>query len=103
MSEHGNRGKGRPKGSKNKSLAIRTEAIRNAVTVDECQSLARELYRMAFDQEISPADRIKAQTLLLKYVAYTADVELITDSESKAPSADALVKAALLLDTLKGS
>lgn len=103
MSNTGNAGKGRPLGSRNKSLVTRTEAIRNAITEAECKNLAREMLRMAFDVTISPADRIKAQALLLKYIAYTADVELIADSEASKPSADSMAKAAALIESLSKS
>ena len=95
--------RGRPSGSKNKSLVVRTEAIRNAISVDECTALAREMYRMAFDDTISPADQIKARTLLLKYIAHSADVELLADAESKVVSPESMLKAAALIESLSKS
>lgn len=90
---------GRPKGARNKSIVVRTEAIRGAISVEECTALARELFELSMSRDIAHADKIKAMALLLRYIAHSADTELVVDAErSLSPEQIAQMKA--LIDEL---
>lgn len=91
---------GRPKGARNKSLVVRTEALRGSISEDECKALGRELFNMAMSDSASYGDKVKAMTLLLKYVALSADVEIIAEKDSAAPSTESMAKAAMLIEAL---
>lgn len=96
------RSPGRPKGSKNKSIAVRTEALRESLSPDKMKEIGYELALMALDREAPYSDRIKAMTLALRYGAHSADVELMAETEENSgPSAEQMIKALRMIDALK--
>lgn len=92
--------KGRPKGSRNKSIINKTEAFRSAITEQDWKDIAIDILDRIRDPSTSNGDLVKLVGVLTKATILTADTEITVEAEEKRLTATQIEEMREFIDRL---